>query len=228
MNVHGFMYLFRNKISKLYSYFSLFSLILCNSLLCFIEFISDFNPVFYIDMLSLFAVGSPLFIFGIYTFSWEFVYFYLFLKDTNILTKFVSKIIDFYIIVSIVVSLITSIFLYLFFGLNAVYPIIMAFLYIFIIGNVITIFITSYDVVLIDFFNDKFLIINQPSLHFLILIANIGMFSSFKFALRFFEESFVGFLVIFLCSLIFWFIAKPLILKRIVNNLKCKTYAYPR
>ena len=174
-------------------------------------------------MMSFFTLGAPLYIYSIYSFSWESSFLRISLKDDAYFRHLVNAKLYGNLVFPTLALLLSALLFYGFMGLP-VMPLFIAWLYSVVPGNLMTLWLASHWVKKVDWYEDQFEIIKQPPAHILIVSANIAFFLAIYYLSDLFD---LGLITWFMLTLGFWLILKPIMVKHTKKNLKNITYAVP-
>ena len=223
MLIYEWFLLQRNKVSRIYFLTSFAASIVCGVLLFFIKK-AEFEIPFQEAMMAFFALGAPLYIYWIYSFSWESSFVRISLKDDSYFDSLVNAKLYGNFVLPTLALLLSVLLFYGFVELAAMRPLFIAWIYSVIPGNLMTLWLTSYWIKKVDWYEDRFEIIKQPPAHILIVFANIVFFLAIYYLSNLFD---FGLLILLIVSMLFWLILKPIMIKHTKRNLKNITYAIP-
>src|SRR5690554_833483 len=89
MLIYEWLLLKRNKVTRLYFSISIAAALVCAVLLFLIQDAAFEMPV-HLAIMAFFTLGAPLYIYGIYSFSWESSFNRMALKDSAYLSALVK------------------------------------------------------------------------------------------------------------------------------------------
>ncbi|WP_186756239.1 hypothetical protein [Echinicola salinicaeni] len=212
-------YLFvRNKVTKIYSIGSFIALILSVFLL-FILRKAQIPMSVNQDILALFIVGGHIYIYGVYSFSWENSFKKIALNNADyfLLIIWVKVILNFFIS-SMILVVVGAVFHYKL-G-EGVKLLIIAWGYSVSIGIWLTLFLTSFQQRFIDLYDDRFVFIRQPPVHILVIATNFLIYIIICKLCRYYSYETNYILIIYSICFIILIVLFPFIIKRITKNLK--------
>ena len=213
----------RNKVTKIYFLTSFAASIVCGTLSFLIKK-AEFHIPVQEAMMAFFALGAPLYIYSIYSFSWESSFVRISLKDDSYFDSLVNAKLYGNFVFPTLALLLSAPFFYGFVELGAMRMLFIAWIYSVGPGNLMTLWLTSYWIKKVDWYEDRLEIIKQPPAHILIVLANIVFFLAIYYLSNLFD---LGLLILFMVSVLFWLILKPIMIKHTIRNLKNITYAIP-
>lgn len=223
MLLYEWLLLERNKVTRIYFLTSSAASLISGVLLFLIQK-AEFDMPLHVAMMAFFTLGSPLYIYSIYSFSWESSFARMSLKDSAYFSALVKAKLYGNFLFPTLVFLLSALVFYGFLGLTAIRPLFISWIYAVIPGNLMTLWLSSYWIKKVDWYEDQFEVIKQPPAHIMVVLANILFFLLIYYLSNFFDSGLLGLL---LASMLFWLILKPNMIKSTVRNLKNVTHAIP-
>lgn len=224
MLTYEWLLLERNKVTRLY-FFTSTAAALVSAVLLFLIQKAAFDMSLHIAIMAFFTLGAFLYIYGIYSFSWESSFTRMSLKDSTYFLALVKTKLYVNLLFPTLVFLFSALLFYGLIGLSAVLPLFIAWVYVMLPGNLITLWLCSYWIKQVDWYEDQFEVVKQPPAHIMIVLVNMLCYLLIYYLAGL---SGLGLLTVSLACMVFWFILKPLMIKSTVRNLKNIAYAIPK
>jgi len=213
----------RNKVSRIYFLTSLAAAMVCGVLL-FLILKAGFDMPLHIGVMTFFTLGAPLYIFSIYSFSWESSFARMSLRDNAYFIALVKAKLYANFMFPTLAFMFFSLVFFGFLGLSAVRPLFISWIYTVIFGNLMTLWLSSYWIKWVDWYEDQFEIIRQPPGHIIIVLANILLFLLIYYLSNLVD---FGLKALLIAGLLIWLLLRPLMVKGTVRNIKKNSYAIP-
>jgi hypothetical protein len=213
----------RNKITRFYFTIAVLGAVLFSILLLLLDDLRT-ELKFHVAGLTLYAVGAPIYIYSVYSFSWEGNHIRLFLNNHKDLIDMVENKIRFNQLTSFLLFCMALLIFNFHLDRLTFKMLWLSFLYNASLANILTLYLTSFQLRKIDLFENRFEIVRQPSVHLLIVILTASIFILSMVLLFYFSFVTGPLLWITLLFISSYFFLKPITMKKIVFNLKRSSY----
>lgn len=213
----------RNKVSRVYFYSSVGASLVGGMQVFLIEQAGFHMPV-EIVLAAFFALGGPLYIYSIYSFSWESCFARLSLQDSGYFSEMVKTKLLVNMLYPTLAFMVSASIFYFILGQTDFNVLFVSWIYAAVPGNLMTLWLCSHWLRKVDWYEDRFEIIKQPPGHILIVLANILLYLLIHYLSGLSRYGPAGLLIV---GLIAWLLIKPIMVEASVRNLKNASYAIP-